>query len=1586
MTSTALVPRTLTEQIDHIKSLVTRLHSTNSAASTVRPAEGVITAQLFRSARRRSNSAHEPVSAAQVLQVLDSLKRRVRQEQSLLRRPSEIDPETESEEDDQQRGLDEREVEFEGLREELAHERARREEWLEDAEARVDGLMREKEELGREVEEVREDRDGLKSKVEWLAVELRDSEAKRVDVEKKVVDLEGEVSELRGVQEELESEHGDKVKALEQENEKLEAEVERQRTEKDETEAVSKQKHDELQERYDKLEADHASSNTTIEDLRRDATSQAEERDTLVERLEQHNKSLADAQRDVQLHGKEFKQLLEQHEGVKAELDSLKKERDDLNARHDTLLKDREASSDQAKQDFESAKTEHEKTLQSLREKHQQENTASKTKHDDLQARFDSISKEKNELEHKMETRLRDLRAEHENILQSSADENASQVGITTQKLDALQASYDKLLVEHDGQVRDLRSRHEKEFNDSTLMHEERQRQLEAELEGLKRWQHELEEASRTHEDELRRLHAQVAHAQREREQAESGLKGRVTQLVNKVRDSELLAVDLTQQKSAFEQRALDAEISRSSREAELNSSIAQKENDLGTVRTRLAELEAEVQKLSSDVATKDSEMQKLSSNLASKDSELSEANQSHEQRIRELEASWSAKANEAAKAHSRELQELQEVSNVTSRTRDDLQRQLQERDIAAESKLASVREEGTRELEKTTTDLKMQLANAQEALNAGKRDMESDLQRQLQERDVASESKLTSVREEGTRELEKATADLKTQLADAQEALSAGQRDIDSTKAKHEDAVLQLRNDHGARVLEMQSNFDKLQKEAKEGFDAQLAAAATASSAKSADLESQRERALSDSSSKYQAELASLRATHEETSQEMLRKVSALEARLERTGTDHAQTLSDKEELEYKISQLKSSHEQALAGLTSEHEESMTAAVVRVEQQMEERLLTQIQVHSNEFDRLQENLNGELQNLQIQLEEAAELRHSQMQAADDERTRALGELNGKLSSAEDTAAALQGRLDMELTSRAEVERSLAEMRRQRLEDEKRLNEQLEKMQYDVAALQVERDALARKATAMTESMDKDLSDGTGDGTTDVTVLKRRLAAAEAELSEMRRSGEHGRAVGGDSELARQNEFLASQLQAMIATRSVPSASVASRSDAGAQTEPVVEETNPVPQRQKPVVRDITVPKQRSLEPQPVSPKTPRQANPQRSSDRAWKTRSFEDYLSQAQAELSELGSVISQNEALFAQKIQEHVGDLQRAKDQLAAEYKDKFDSLLADRQKMEKDISAKSAEEFARERQELVEKYGAYHDEPAQQAAAITSLSTPKRNALRSAEQQLVTQYNQRVVKRKSQVAMKHAEDFQSLTQDYDRRLAELLGSRDKLGVDLSVEPDQFEKDFGELEVMSAKLESERGEVNGVQQQAQSPPVEDAIAGAVHDARTTKAQPTADRTPAPKSQLPKRSLTSTPRTPTSIPRAMPFAGRHSSMDYQSKRQSTDRLPHIRQQSAMRAQSPIEEQPSPAMPSSRTKSAHRMSSQPVTNMSAAQDLGIEPADFEQRVGGQEGRRASPEMQRAKTDFNKRRSMRLSSGIMYNGWQAPQDL
>ncbi|KAK5118378.1 hypothetical protein LTR62_002892 [Meristemomyces frigidus] len=195
------------------------------------------------------------------------------------------------------------------------------------------------------------------------------------------------------------------------------------------------------------------------------------------------------------------------------------------------------------------------------------------------------------------------------------------------------------------------------------------------------------------------------------------------------------------------------------------------------------------------------------------------------------------------------------------------------------------------------------------------------------------------------------------------------------------------------------------------------------------------------------------------------------------------------------------------------------------------------------------------------------------------------------------------------------------------------------------------------------------------------------------------------------------------------------------------------------------------------------------------------KAQSFEDYLQQAKVELSELGSVITANEALFAQKIQEHVGDLQRAKDQLALEYKQKFDGLSTEKERLEKDALSRGVANFTKERNQLVAKYGVEDDEVEAQTALLTSLPLKQARELRTAEEQLVSKHNRSISKQKSRIRLKHAADFQDLTQDYDREIAKLMGEKGRLEGDLGVAAGVFEREREEIDRVSVKLVEEKG-----------------------------------------------------------------------------------------------------------------------------------------------------------------------------------------
>ncbi|KAK5014797.1 hypothetical protein LTR39_002957, partial [Cryomyces antarcticus] len=215
---------------------------------------------------------------------------------------------------------------------------------------------------------------------------------------------------------------------------------------------------------------------------------------------------------------------------------------------------------------------------------------------------------------------------------------------------------------------------------------------------------------------------------------------------------------------------------------------------------------------------------------------------------------------------------------------------------------------------------------------------------------------------------------------------------------------------------------------------------------------------------------------------------------------------------------------------------------------------------------------------------------------------------------------------------------------------------------------------------------------------------------------------------------------------------------------------------------------------------------------------------SFEDYLHDAQAELSELGAVISANEALFAAKIQEHVDGLRTAKEQLTMEYREKFDTLLEEKAKLEENLAMerekeirklkmmnRRADDGKRERPGVLPTQSPESSNvPRQFGTGFLESSSPPHSP--NAELRLsptdtdakIAEYDRRIAKRKSQMLERHAKSMQDLTAQYDTRMAQLLLDRDGLENDLSIGPAEFEEISEEM-MRSVGLESERWNSEG-------------------------------------------------------------------------------------------------------------------------------------------------------------------------------------
>lgn len=195
----------------------------------------------------------------------------------------------------------------------------------------------------------------------------------------------------------------------------------------------------------------------------------------------------------------------------------------------------------------------------------------------------------------------------------------------------------------------------------------------------------------------------------------------------------------------------------------------------------------------------------------------------------------------------------------------------------------------------------------------------------------------------------------------------------------------------------------------------------------------------------------------------------------------------------------------------------------------------------------------------------------------------------------------------------------------------------------------------------------------------------------------------------------------------------------------------------------------------------------------------------FEERLKHAQAELSELGTVISQNEALFAMKINEHVRDLQAAKDLLTLEYKKKLDEVLQQKADLEKELSTKYKRELEEAKAELDTEHskrleGVVGESDVDPGSVRADLSVEHQRHLAETESRLRAEHELRVKEGKRRIAARHSQDFSSLIQEYDERIGKLFGESERIQNDLSIGPEQFEELTEEYDRQGSELERQK------------------------------------------------------------------------------------------------------------------------------------------------------------------------------------------
>lgn len=1152
------------------------------------------------------------------------------------------------------------------------------------------------------------------------------------------------------------------------------------------------------------------------------AQSLKEANEVAEQRLQQHEKVRKvanDAFAQVKQLGQEKEKLSSDHAAAldnhRAELSQLQKGHEvtigDLKAAHEKVLADTQESSQNQFRDFKQqakrARAEHEKAISQIQSDHVSQTSDLRTKHDSVVA---ELRKEVDA----NKARLAGAEADHERSVSDLRASHAEDVNALKQKHDAereaLQSELSKgseeassranvLQASYDGQLADLKAAHSSEITalQSTL------------------------EAQRTqHEAALAANAEKFLQVKSEHDAALNDLK------LQHQRDLELL------------------------RDSHSKSSLETNEGHATAVANLKAEHVTQTEVLQ-----------------AEHNRQILQHQQEHDDAISSLKAS-----------HGKELEDLRQTRSLG----------VKEMQQKHEAEIANHKNTATSELEKVRQEHASALGMADKGHNDAVRQLESQHESKLKAVSVDHEKHLSDVRRTMDEEHK---ANLHREMETGKAALS------DANKV-HERAMISLRQE----LANMQdSHAQTLQTRL---FEAET-------------QRSQHERILQESANANKQELESLRAAHEEALKSQLDQARAVhEDALRDQDTTWTTRMSDlKKEHEKAFAQvLKTSDESSassLKQLEQRHVEALEKAVTEARDEANARLTAAEQQHRAALeaavDKARQSSQAEIRNLknrhkdavgQIralnqkqaaaqltdlevahknELESASKTHQEEIARVQSEHSSQLADLRSRMldESTTDTAskkslydseiAALQSRLDASLNGQADAERGVAALRQQLAQADKRVAEAKEAAEEQLVALQRERDDVTGQLEKVQSSLrEHQRRSSIGASTPRSRNAREELAALQSQTTTLEEDRATARLnlqkhVDEKNELSRQNDFLVKELEALLAQRSRGRAPFSKKTDALLQTDPVAASE---PKVNIAAVQHIKDERRRSLGQRPVTPKTPKTPKTPLSLERrqakdeidmAWHTRSFEDYLLSAQTELSELGSVITANENLFAAKIQEHVGELQRAKDQLAADYKTRLEGLTADKEHMEQMVTSQHANAFAKERKKLVARYGADYDEPNAADGARNGLPVGDAYDLRTAEESLVQDFNRRIAKRKSQIALKHAEEFQNVTREYDRKVAELLTSRRKLEGDLSVDPSQFEQEYDELQGRSTQLQSAQGHmVNGnpdvVQQNGGAVEVEEPLA--VRQPRSLQRPKTAART-------------SNPRTSTSIPRS---------------------------------------------------------------------------------------------------------------------------
>ncbi|KAI9683995.1 MAG: hypothetical protein M1822_005822 [Bathelium mastoideum] len=896
--------------------------------------------------------------------------------------------------------------------------------------------------------------------------------------------------------------------------------------------------------------------------------------------------------------------------------------------------------------------------------------------------------------------------------------------------------------------------------------------------------------------------------------------------------------------KAAEEERSKASSVERDLRQRLNNleqshaASLEKAREDLVSSRKQLTEAKEAHWKRIQDMGVKhDFEIEELRTSLGAAQKKLREADFSHRYELKDLEDHLAFKLADAESTKRAELREVEARYQQQTKDQERLAKEAESRWTEARNEAEKAwkhddqeaRSTHKREMEEVIAQHAKQLRGVEETFQANIEALENRL---ISEKAEAESRNRKKSEEAALNHGAAMKAMQESHISELSRAQDRYERLAKEAEVTQRSEFTNLEGRMTAKIVELEANLTKAEAghraalaETQEKHLQQMQEAEERYKSDIAELEVDRAKEVADLETRRSLELAESNAAHERAVQGLQ---ETTDGELSAAEEHHRQVLNEalgteKQLFETKLTDLQASHRAALAEVVAE-----------AQSKSESTLAAQSTQHNLDLDRLRKLHSADLDALQDKVQEAVETSKRTI----DEKATLLSEMASLRQQLDDSLLEAERKGGQESSTNEEIE-----VLKQRLEQAStyqasfttRMDEEMQRALASVRSAEEERDTLAAQLASLRLQIGSStIGDNLAEDTlrkklmnakkresryfkeqdflkAQIRTLQQQLQQAQDQLERSDRRPKNAirttsaaqpsnkvapiasRLKEENAELSQQNEQLREQLSdlrlELVRTRAAGNT-----------------KRTPSKPAQPEVSRQATL---KALEGEPRPEKAAKQ-KAQYSKKREASPRSFDDYLRRAEVELSDLGKAISANESLFAQKIREHVDDLQKAKDQLSQEYKTKYERILQERTKLEQKLASKQAEDLAEARSKLIAQYTNDPDvtKGDERMARIESLTPQRKQALKEADAELVAEHDHKLATRRSQLELKHEADVQNLGEQFEAKIAQILKDRANLEADLSISPDEFEQLSRTLE-----LEVERMHIGSRSTEADTP-----------------------------------------------------------------------------------------------------------------------------------------------------------------------------